>query len=235
MKILISLVSIAIVIAFCHTNKQEADKTTAGYSDKHQKCKYAILDSLDIRVKQEKLPATNVLSLAFSGNYQKHPEAYGQLNEYANKNYAFTGGIIGIYPQDPDLVSDESQLKWEITLRVLPGKAGTVNYSTANQKDPFEINIPQDVLSAPLSKLKTPEKPYVLKTLPETDAVTLVSDVAHIGQDGLAINAWIDLNNYVQIGTTRTEFGSANQKSQLLIPVKIIVPVKKRNRETINK
>jgi len=38
----------------------------------------------------------------------------------------------------------------------------------------------------------------------------------------------------VQTGTTRTEFGSANQKSQL-IPVKIIVPVKKRNRETINK
>jgi hypothetical protein len=228
-KLQIILIALLLVASSCNTKKQDADKSL-----EQQKCKYAILDSLDTRVKQEKIPATNVLSLAFSGNYQKHPEAYGQLSEYANKNYAYTGGIIGIYPQDPDLVSDEAQLNWEITLRVLPGKAGAVNYSTANPKDPFETNIPQDVLSAPLSKLKIPEKPYILKTLPATDAVTLVSDVAHIGQDGLAINAWIDLNNFVQNGTTRTEFGSANQKSQL-IPVKIIVPVKKRNREKINK
>jgi len=223
------LVLIVFMAASCHSKRPDT-----GSGMETPKCKYGILDSLDSRVKNEHIPATNVLSLSFSGNYQKHPEAYGQLMGYASKHYAFTGGIIGIYPQDPDLISDESQLQWEITLRVLPGQPGVVDNSKTASKNSFETTTPEGALSVPLSELKTPEKPYALKTLPPTEAITLVSDIAHIGRDGLAINAWIDLNNYVQTGTTRTEFGAANQESRL-IPVKIIVPVRKRISEVVNK
>lgn len=224
------LIGVVVAAAACNTKNQETSNSTEQQHDQTKR-RYAILDSLDKRVIIEEIPATNVLSLGFSGNYKNHPEAYAQLSGYANKNYANAGGIIGIYPQDPDLVDDESNLVWEITLRVLPGKPGPIK-SSSNAGHPFETNIPERDLSVPLSELKTPDKPFALKTLPATQAVTLISDVAHIAQDGLAMNAWIDLNNYVQTGITRTEFGSAEKKS-MEIPVKIIVPVKRRTRETI--
>lgn len=223
------LISIVFVAASC-LPKNPATNNSTTEQLQPPKINYDILDSLDKRVKLETIPATNVVSLKFSGNYQNHPEAYMQLSDYVNKNYATTGGVIGIYPQDPDLV-DESKLTWEINLRVLPGKPGTTDYTSANEIDPFDIKIPEELFFAPLSKFKAPEKPYTIKQLESTKAVTLVSDVAHIGRDGLAINAWIDLNNYVQTNTTRIEFGAVKQKS-MQIPVKIMVPVIKRTKET---
>ena len=192
--------------------------------------KYLVLEELDKRVKLEKIPATNVISLQFTGNYQKHPEAYEQIYKYAIKNYSTTGGIIGVYPKDPDLF-DDAHLTWEINLRILPGKPGAVSFPAEESGNPFSIRIPEDQQNSSLSVFKKPAKPFKIKTLEATEAVTLISDVGHISADGLALNAWISLNNYVQTGTTRTEFGAAKGE-HMQIPVKIIVPVKKRAKET---
>jgi hypothetical protein len=192
--------------------------------------RYDLLRELDKRVKIEQIPATNIVSLNFRGNYSKHPEAYSKLNAYVRRNYATAGSVIGLYPEDPDVVP-ESRLTWKISLRVLPGKPNPL-MQTIKSEDPFTIPASKDSLAYPITKLKAPEKPFVIEQLPTVTAVTLITDVAHLGKDGLAINAWITMNNYVLIGTTRTEFGSTSGKSQI-IPVKIIVPVKKRTREAI--
>ena len=194
------------------------------------KDKYDILRELDRRVKIEEVPPLNIISLQFNGGYQKHPEAYQQLSSYVSKNYQVVGAILGIYPQDPDLVKEE-ELEWSISLRIVPKKTDkTLN--EANEKDPFVINATKEKLGVSLTSFALPQKPFRLEQLPPITAATLVSDVANIGKDGLAINAWIDMNNYVQTGPTRTEFGNATQESKL-IPVKVYVPVKKRIRETL--
>ncbi len=194
--------------------------------------RYSELRALDKRVKMEEIPATNVISLHFTGSYQKHPEAYGELAAYVAENYRTTGGVIGTYPQDPDLV-EESRLTWDISLRILPSKGGKEKKSSDSPDAPFELKATTEELGAPLDAFRKPSLPFELRQLPAVSAVTLISDVAHIGTDGLLINAWITMNNYVQVGTTRTEFGSTTQASQA-IPVKIVVPIKKRILETIH-
>ena len=114
--------------------------------------RYEILRDLDKRVKIEQIPATNIVSLVFSGNYQKHPEAYGKLSVYVKSKYASVGSIIGLYPEDPDLVP-EQKLTWKISMRVLPGKPNPAS-PQINRADPFKIPASKDSLAYPLSKLK---------------------------------------------------------------------------------
>ncbi len=220
--------SIGFFLLAC--NNSETKKSAAVDMVEPVKDRYDLLRELDSRVKVEEVPATNVVSLEVIGGYQRHPEAYQQLVAYVSKNHRTVGAILGIYPHDPDLV-EEDKLSWSISLRVLPGKPGAAP-KRANEKDPFAVNATNGELGAPLSSFATPQKPFLLEQLPAVTAVTLRSDVARIGKDGLALNAWIDMNNYVQTGTARTEFGNATQESQL-IPVKIIVPVKKRTKEAL--
>jgi|ERR1700722_18919441 len=203
---------------------------TEGFIQNTGKDRYDLLRELDQKVKIEEIPKTNIVSLNFTGSYQRHPEAYAKLSSYVMNNYVTVGTIIGIYPEDPDLVS-EAKLTWKISLRILPKKPQHILNNSGNS-DPFAIPATKELLSSPLSQFKTPKKPFTLEQLPPVTAVTLVTDVAHLGKYGLAINAWISMNNYVQTGTTRTEFGSSTAKSAE-IPVKIIVPIKKRSRETI--
>lgn len=229
MKLSANLLSVLVLCACTHVQSTDTGMTKAAENEMDR---YSQLRALDKRVKIEEIPATNVISLHFTGNYQKHPEAYGQLAAYVAENYRTTGGVIGTYPQDPDLV-EESRLTWDISLRILPSKEGEEKKGPDSLDAPFELKATSEELSVPLNTFKKPSLPFELQQLPPISAVTLISDVAHIGTDGLLINAWTTMNNYVQVGTTRTEFGSATQASQA-IPVKIIVPIKKRIMETIH-
>jgi len=225
----VTTILMGVALAAVSCTNQSIDQTQTDQKDQVNASKYSILDSLDNRVKVEDIPSFNVLTLSYKGNYKNHPEAYGKLMQYAAQNYKTVGAIIGIYPQDPDL-HPESELSWSISYRIIPGSPGISADST--QTDPFAVNASLEELNVPLDKFQKPADPFVLVQLPATKALTLVSDVSQIGKDGLAINAWLDLNNFVQVGLTRTEFGTASEKGQP-IPVRIIVPVKERTQEKI--
>src|ERR1700733_11512267 len=99
--------------------------------------RYEILRDLDRRVKIEQIPATNIISLKVSGSYENHPEAYGKLSAYVKLNYATTGSVIGLYPEDPDLVP-EKKLTWKISMRILPGKPNPSSIQI-DEPEPFKI------------------------------------------------------------------------------------------------
>jgi hypothetical protein len=186
--------------------------------------KYKMIDEVERKIKFENFPATNILYLKYKGSYQQHPEAFPKLTSYVEENYRTTGTCIGFYPFDPDAV-ELKNLQWEVGLRVIPGSPPQKHEM---QSDPFIVNASANELAASISRLKTPKHPFGIKTIPAVQAVTLETIVANSAVNGLAMNAWLTINGYVQTAPTRMEFAMATTKDPMLIPVKIIIPVVKR-------
>ena len=187
--------------------------------------KYRVIEEISKRIKFENIPATNVLYIKYVGSYRQHPEAFPKLQDYAFANYAAVGNCLGFYPFDPDAVA-EADLRWEVAIRIIPGAPSAMMMHEMGN-DPFHLDAGTEQLSAPLSKLKKPSSNFALKTLPAVTAITVTTIVEKAGIDGLAMNAWLTLNGYVQTGTARMEF-AMQEKDPMKVPVKISIPVVKR-------
>ena len=196
------------------------------------------------RVKIEKIPATNVISLPTSGNYEQHPQVVGRLIKYVSEYYATAGPVFGIYPVDPDTVGvpfptvetgqsnapdqlrNASKLPWEVCIRVLPGRPNK-DRLTNQAGDPFRVEATEQSLRQPIAQLTKPQAPFKLKQLPEITAAVLESDIVHTPKDGLALNVWVIENGYVQIAPVRMEY-ALNTADPTKATTRIIVPVIKR-------
>jgi hypothetical protein len=191
--------------------------------------KYEVIEELNKRIKIENYPRTNVVYFTITGSYQKHPEAFSNLMDYVLQNYRYAGVCLGFYPEDPDTVS-EQKLKWQIGIRVIPGQPEKIIDSTMTNmsRDPFAIMASKEELGAPLSQLKHTLEPFFIRTLQPFQAVTLITNVESTSRDGLALNAWIILNGYVQTAPTIMEYAMM-KTDPLKIPTKIVIPVTKRS------
>ena len=114
--------------------------------------------------------------------------------------YIGVGDCFGIYPMDPDAVASPAALRWRVGVRVS---------------------------AKPGQRLQAPKPPYKLERLPATQAAVLETRVDTAATDGLALLRWMPENGYVQTGPTRMEY-LAHDGNPLLIPARIIVPIKKR-------
>lgn len=211
---------VTVVFSACNTGH---DKATVPASD--TTCsKYLLLEEIGKRIKFEEQQSSNFLYAEYNGNYNQHPTAIPELMGYAFKNYKPAGPCIGLYPQDPD-ATPENELHWQVGIRVTPME------KTSSQKgsdDPFAINVATEELTIPLEKLKAPGEPYKLKVLPSVQVISVVTTVGKAAQDGLAMNAWLIINGYVQTATTRMQFAMVQNKDPMSTPVKISIPVTKR-------
>jgi hypothetical protein len=216
-------VIVVATLAACHQNTD-----TNGVKEvtiKDTCAKYHLIDEISARIKFENLSACNILFSEHKGSYQQHPDAFPKLMEYAYKNYHPIGVCMGLYPDDPDAIA-EVDLKWKVGIRVLPLKQNG-QPSDFKSEDPFAVNATMEELSIPVTDLTKPKSPYELETLPKVSVIYVVTTVEKAGIDGLAMNAWLTINGYVQTGTTRMEF--AMQKVEpMKMPVKISIPVVKR-------
>jgi hypothetical protein len=154
----------------------------------------------DARITVESQPGGTMLVRDVRGDYRQHPTVFKELMAVRDASYMGVGDCFGIYPMDPDAVESPSELRWRVGVRVA-AKAGRA--------------------------LVTPKAPYKLETLRATEAAVLRTSVESAPIDGLAFLRWLPENGYVQIMPTRMEYLS-HDGNPMLIPSKIVVPVKKR-------
>lgn len=217
-------------------NTQSAQKKTAN----------EIASDVDKRLRVERIPATNILYLETAGSYDKHPQIIGQLLQFAQRNYATAGVMFGIYPVDPDSVgvpfakqqqkpgerplpvspTIEKKLVWGVAIRVIPGQPGT-SRRDSESSDPFFVSATEAELTKALPSLKQAKSPFKLQRLRETTAIVLETDVNRSPADGLALNAWMVKNGYVQTGATRMEM-AMNSTDPMNALAKIVIPAVKR-------
>jgi len=143
--------------------------------------------------------------------------------QYVGKNYRAVGACFGIYLKDPDAVK-VSELRWEIGVRVVPREPLCYGKNLPIEELP---NVSDARLRQTLAQMKQPEAPYKRKILEGATAAVVDSTVARAAQDGLAMTPWAPRNGYVQTGPARMEYLS-HEGTPTEMPVKIIVPVKKR-------
>jgi hypothetical protein len=160
----------------------------------------------DARVRIEQISGGTILVRDVTGDYSQHPQVFQALMSVRDKQYVGVGDCFGVYPVDPDAVASPQDLKWRVGVRVRPPTA-----------------------AAPLA---TPVAPYKLESMPDVEAAVLETNVKNAGVDGLAITRWILEHGYVQVGPTRMEYLS-HVGELMLIPTKIIVPVRKRSRALV--
>lgn len=156
-----------------------------------------------------------------SGAYSLSPTYFGQLSRYADTRYRVAGGFFGIYPVDPDAVSSAGQLKWLVAQQVIGGTALGLGSSAL----PRRYSASEAV--AVLRGLPPARNPYKLLIIPEQTVALIRSTIGRAGMDGLSMYPWMARNGYVQVGPTRMEF-LATTGSPSAIPVRIIVPIKRR-------
>jgi hypothetical protein len=154
-------------------------------------------------IKVEHLPAQTALIRTVRGGYDQHPAVIGDLMAYAGRLYAgqFTVGdsVFGVYATDPDAVVSPADLTWEIGM----------------------------VLTVAPESARTPDAPYVLTSLPATDAAVLDSDMANTAIDGLSMSRWMLENGYVQMAPTRMAYIATDGNPQHM-RTRIMIPVRKR-------
>lgn len=223
------LASIVIIsLTSCVPKKIGSDKYPgAKYNRDTLYNKYGVIEEIGKRIQFEKIPATNVLYVKYTGNYRKHPDAFPKLQDYAYANYAAVGNCIGLYAYDPDIVA-EADLTWEVAIRIVPGApSGNMMHDMKMDNDPFHLDASPAQLGAQLSEFRSPATNFAIKTLPPVTAITVTTIVEKAGIDGLAMDAWLTINGYVQTGVARMEFAMVD-KNPMKIPVKISIPVVKR-------
>jgi pimeloyl-ACP methyl ester carboxylesterase len=157
--------------------------------------------SPDDRIHVERIDGGTTLMRDIAGDYSQHPKVFIALMAVRDRLFTPVGACFGIYPQDPDAVESPAELHWEIGVRVSPRAAA--------------------------KKLTAPPKPYRIAKLPAIDAAVIETNVQTAAIDGLAMFRWMAEHGYVQVAPTRIEYLS-HEGSPMLLPVKIIVPVKKR-------
>lgn len=156
-----------------------------------------------------------------AGPYDLSPKYFAQLSKYADERYRAAGGLLGMYPVDPDAVSSPDQLKWFVAQQVIEGAPLGLGSSAMPQRhSPLE--------TARIRKqLQSPQGPYKLSIIPEQTVAVIRSTIGRAVSDGLSMFPWMARNGYVQIAPTRMEF-LATKGKVATIPVRIIVPIKKR-------
>jgi len=153
------------------------------------------------RVQVRTMPGGTMLVRDVVGDYRQHPKIFLEMMAVRDANYVAAGDCFGIYPTDPDTLESTATLRWRVGVRVAPKDSG---------------------------QLRTPKAPYRLERLAPVEAAVLETTVKDAAIDGLAILRWLPENGYVQIGPTRMEYQS-HEGSPMLIPARIVVPIKKRS------
>jgi hypothetical protein len=174
-------------------------------------------------VEKATLAGAIIVSRDVTGRYSQHPVVFRQLMEYVGKNYTAVGGCFGVYPRDPDAV-EEKDLKWQIGVRVLPGKPLGYGKSLPLEEMPV---MSAAKLRQTLRQMKRPEAPYTLGILPATTAAIIESTVGNAAHDGLDMIPWMARNGYVQTHPTRMEYLS-HEGPMPDMKVRIIIPMKQR-------
>lgn len=154
----------------------------------------------EARVRILQVSGGSALLRNVTGDYSQHPAVFAELFRVRDRQYLPVGDCFGIYPIDPDTVESSGSLAWQIGVRVV-------------SKD-----------SARLAK---PPAPYRIAQLPDVEAAVLETTVQNAAVDGLSILRWLPEHGYVQSGPTRMEY-LTHEGSPMLIPARIIVPIKKR-------
>ena len=152
------------------------------------------------RVQVQTVPGGMMLVRDVVGDYSRHPEVFRDMMAVRDANYVAVGDCFGIYPMDPDMVDSATTLRWRVGVRVESSNGG---------------------------QLKRPKAPYRLERLAAVEAAVLETNVKDAAIDGLAMLRWLPENGYVQVGPTRMEYHT-HAGNPMLIPARIVVPVRKR-------
>ncbi len=191
----------------------------------------------------EKISPQRVLSRQIQGGYDRHQEVFSDLKDTMVRQIgtpaAPAGGraaggraagakaavlaadCLGIYPFDPDAVTDaasKARFEWGAALFV-----------------PQNFRLARGVKAKALS---VPASEYKVQTLPAIEAAVMYSTVGRAPVDGLKFFSWMAENGYVQVGPTRmVYFTDTTVDLMRATPgqiqdtkTKIIVPIKKRDR-----
>jgi hypothetical protein len=182
-------------------------------------------------IKIEKIPPQKVLSRQIQGGYERHQEVFADLKGTmmaatpaqapAGKALALAADCLGIYPFDPDAVTDaasKARFEWGAALLV-----------------PQNFRLARGTKAKALS---VPASDYKVQTLPAIEAGVMYSTIGRAPVDGLKFFPWMAENGYVQVGPTRMVYFTdpsvdlmrATPEQLQAAQTKIIVPIKKRAR-----
>jgi DNA gyrase inhibitor GyrI len=171
-------------------------------------------------VKVVKIRASVAVVRTVRGSYSQSPKVMEEMMRYVHTNFRAVGDCFGIYPDDPDKVA-AADLKWTVGVRVTTGEpmgyGHTASMKEIEGKDPAAIQ----------KQLKAPKQPYSISLIPGGEVAVIQTSVRNAGKDGLYMFKWMAENGYVQIHPTRMEYLS-HKGPPMQIPVRIVVPVKKR-------
>lgn len=192
-----------------------------------------------VAVRVETIPDRTYLVRTTSGSYRQHQTVMNEVIAQAIAMGIPRSSVVcctGIYPMDPDVTANESDLEWYIAVEVPAGTTLAGSSSEAKLPGMLEGNVkaaPGTLESRALTLPPKEPNPYMVVTMPSTLAVTTTTTYSRIGTDALIIKEYIYDNGYVQTASTRTVMLAGDPNDPITQTIQLAFPVTTRGSVSI--